>query len=158
MGDLLISHRKTETNAVRTTQTREQIAVATSETDSHHPSFKRSTNQQIDYDSPQMESLIALMSSPVQLQHAIRYLRQVSLVGYKSTEDTSALRIHDLIQIMIQESCRRDGRQYHWFRVATVLACDAFRHVEDPFSHRCWAQCEIIVLLGNFHSMCSLLN
>jgi tetratricopeptide (TPR) repeat protein len=104
-----------------------------------------STDEQINRPimDPQLESLIALMSSPVQLQQAIRYLRQLSLVGYKSTEDTSALRIHDLIQIIIQERARRDGRQYHWFHVATVLACDAFRHVDDPFSHTCWAQCEM---------------
>lgn len=92
--------------------------------------------------SPELESLIALMRSPVQLQQAIQYLRQLSLVGYKSIEDTSALRIHDLIQIIIQESIRRNGRQNHWFYVAAVLACSAFQHVEDPFSHRCWAQCE----------------
>jgi tetratricopeptide (TPR) repeat protein len=92
--------------------------------------------------SPELESLISLMRSPVQLQQAIQYLRQLSLVGYKSIEDTSALRIHDLIQIIIQESIRRNGRQDHWFHVAAVLACSAFQHVEDPCSHRCWAQCE----------------
>jgi tetratricopeptide (TPR) repeat protein len=101
------------------------------------------TNTSVTTHDRELESLIALVRSPVQRGQAIHYLRQLSLVGYKSTEDTSALRIHDLIQITIQENVRRNGTQDHWFHVAVILACSAFRRVEDPFSHRCWAQCEI---------------
>lgn len=94
--------------------------------------------------SPNLDSLIALMCSPVQLQHAIRQLHDFSLVGYESTQGTIALRIHDLVQIMIQESTRIDGRQDQWFHIARELACNAFRHIEDPVSHRCWVQCETL--------------
>jgi tetratricopeptide (TPR) repeat protein len=93
--------------------------------------------------SPKLESLIALIQSPVQLQRAIQQLHRLSLVGYKSIIDTSCLRIHDLIQITIQESAERDA-QHHWFHVAAALACGAFRHIDNPESYECWAQCETL--------------
>jgi tetratricopeptide (TPR) repeat protein len=94
--------------------------------------------------SSKLEALIVLICSPVQLQRAIRQLQHLSLVGYESNSDTSVLRIHDLIQSAIQESAQREEMHYGWFHVAAALACNAFRHVEDPSSSRCWAQCEMI--------------
>ena len=92
--------------------------------------------------SPTVESLIALILSPVQLQHAIQQFLHLSLVRYESSRDTSTLRIHDLIQIMIREHARRTNSHHEWFSIATTLACGAFRRVQDPKSHTCWAQCE----------------
>jgi len=89
--------------------------------------------------SPKL-ALLTLVQ-PVELQGAIQQLRQLCLVGY---EPTSTLRIHDLTQIMIHESVEREGTQYYWFRVAMILACVAFRYIEDFSSYKCWAQCETL--------------
>ena len=88
-----------------------------------------------------VDSLITLIQSPVKLHEAIQTLQHLSLVGYESTLDSSILRIHDLIQITIQE-CAVRNQQHDWFRVAVALACGAFQHIDDPASHTCWPQCE----------------
>ena len=92
----------------------------------------------------ELESLIALMSSPVQLQRAIQQLRHLSLVKCESTKDTSTLHIHDLIQFVIRESAMREDPHYNWFCVAAALACGAFGRVGDPTSPRWWARCETL--------------
>jgi tetratricopeptide (TPR) repeat protein len=92
----------------------------------------------------ELESLIALMSSPVQLQRAIQQLRHLSLVKYESNRDTSTLHIHDLIQFVIRESTRREDPHYNWFRVAVALACGAFGRIGNPKSPRLWARCEAL--------------
>jgi tetratricopeptide (TPR) repeat protein len=105
--------------------------------------------------TPKLESLIALIGAPVQLQSAIQQLLHSSLVTSTDTSepntDTSALRIHDLIKLMIQESVRRDNTHYLWFHVAAALVCGAFQCIEDPTSYRCWAQCE--TLNPHIHSL-----
>jgi hypothetical protein len=53
--------------------------------------------------TPEQESLIHLICSPLQLQRAIQQLHNQSLVGFESSSDVSTLRIHDLIQAAIQE-------------------------------------------------------
>lgn len=95
-------------------------------------------------DSAQLEALTTLICSPVGFHEAILQLQRLCLVGYCRKSDTSVLRIHDLIQIAIQESARREKTHYGWFHVATALSCNAFRQVKDPSSSECWAQCEMI--------------
>jgi tetratricopeptide (TPR) repeat protein len=96
--------------------------------------------------TPQLGSFIALIRAPVQLQWAIQQLLHSSLVTSTDTSelntDTSELRIHDLIKLMIQESVRRDKTHYLWFHMATALVCGAFQCIEDPTSHKYWSQCE----------------
>ena len=91
------------------------------------------------------ESLINLLCSPVQLQRAIQQFHSRSLVGYESNGDESVLRIHDLIQLTIQESARNKYGDHQWFHVAVELVCNAFRQIDDPWSHTCWVQCEVFV-------------
>jgi tetratricopeptide (TPR) repeat protein len=93
--------------------------------------------------SPTFKSVIALICSPVQLQQAIQQFQRLSLVGYASNTDGSSLRIHDLIQTTIQEGARRQDARHHSFHIAARLVCGAFRHVDDPASHKCWSQCEM---------------
>jgi hypothetical protein len=69
--------------------------------------------------SQNLESAIALLRSPVQFQQAIQQLRDLSLIGYESmtgasvsNTSTSVLRIHDLVQFMIQESVRRENAHH----------------------------------------------
>jgi tetratricopeptide (TPR) repeat protein len=88
------------------------------------------------------ESLIDLLCSPVQLQRAIQHLHSRSLVGYESNGDESVLRIHDLIQLTIQESTSEDA-DHHWFHVAVELVCSGFRQIDDPWSYTSWAQCDV---------------
>jgi tetratricopeptide (TPR) repeat protein len=94
--------------------------------------------------TPEQESLIHLICSPVQLQRAIQQLRNQSLVGYESSINASTLRIHDLIQAAIQERGMRNNGQCDWFRVAVELVCGAFRQVGNVASPTCWPQCETL--------------
>lgn len=101
--------------------------------------------------TPKLESVIALIAAPVQFQQGIQRLHNSSLVTHRynmdSSEpeaDTSVLRIHDLIKIMIQESVKKEDTHYLWFHVAVALVCGAFQLIDDPTSHLCWAQCETL--------------
>ena len=106
--------------------------------------------------SQNIDSVIALMRSPVQFQRAIQQLRNLSLIGYESMTNasapktsTSVLRIHDLVQFVIQESVRRENTHHEWFRVAAGLVCSAVQRVghalgKQPWSYLYWSQCAIL--------------
>jgi tetratricopeptide (TPR) repeat protein len=104
-----------------------------------HPSFPS-----IVIISPMLEPLITLLCSPTQRREAISQLCRNSLVKCEFTQGTSTLRIHDLVQFMIQEITRRNDKQFNWFHIAVGLACSAFRRVDNPASYECWAQCEML--------------
>jgi tetratricopeptide (TPR) repeat protein len=90
---------------------------------------------------PPLKTFLPLILSPIQLQDAITQLQNRSLVKHICSADTSVLRIHDLIKIMVQSSLTNNGAGREWFEIAVELACGAFRHVEDPQSPKCWSQC-----------------
>jgi hypothetical protein len=92
-------------------------------------------------DHPKLRSLLHLILSPIQLQDAITQLQNRSLVKHIHGADTSVLRIHDLIKIMVQTSSTNSGADQEWFEIAVELAYGAFRHVEDPESPKCWSRC-----------------
>lgn len=92
--------------------------------------------------SPKLQSLVSLIRSPVQLQEAIQQLQNLSLVRYELNIDSPALRIHDLIQFMVQESAKKEGTQQDCFKSAVMLTCSAFRRVGDTRSYKSWAVCE----------------
>ena len=92
--------------------------------------------------SSKLTPLIALICSPMKFHLAIQQLQQLSLIHYKSNVDTFVLRIHGLVQIMIQDSSRKEDTHLHWFHIAVALMCGAFQCIEDPTSICSWAQCE----------------
>jgi hypothetical protein len=108
--------------------------------------------------SQNLDSVIALMRSPVQFQWAIQQPRNInlSLIGYESMTNasapktsTSVLRIHDLVQFVIQGSARRENTHHEWFHVAAELVCGVVQRVghalgKQPWSHLYWSQCVIL--------------
>jgi tetratricopeptide (TPR) repeat protein len=90
--------------------------------------------------APQLNTLLPLMLSPIQLQDAITQLQNRSLVRHLRNVDSSILRIHDLTKIMVQASLTNSGTDREWFKIAVELACGAFQLVEDPASYKCWPQ------------------
>jgi tetratricopeptide (TPR) repeat protein len=92
-------------------------------------------------DHPKLKSLLHLILSPIQLQDAITQLQNRSLVKHICSADTSVLRIHDLIKIMVQSSLTNTGADREWFEIAVELAYGAFQLVEDPESSKCWPRC-----------------
>jgi hypothetical protein len=88
-----------------------------------------------------LKPLLRLVLSPIQFQGAITQLRNRSLVKHIYSADTSVLRIHDLIKIMVQSRLTNSGADREWFEIAVELACGAFQHVEDPESYTCWPRC-----------------
>ncbi|KZP10457.1 TPR-like protein [Athelia psychrophila] len=92
--------------------------------------------------SSALDSLMAIMRSPVQMQHAIQELQNMSLVRLKTRSGSSILRIHDLLQATIQERAKTDNRHHIWFRVAVALICALSNKIDNPVSFECWARCE----------------
>jgi tetratricopeptide (TPR) repeat protein len=101
--------------------------------------------------SPHLKTLLPFILSPIRLQDAITQLQNRSLVKYLRSADTSVLRIHDLIRIMVQASLTNSSADQGWFEIAVELACRAFQYVEDPESYKCWSRCAI--LAPHFHML-----
>lgn len=91
-----------------------------------------------------LDSLVAVMRSQVQLQHAIQELQNLSLIRFKNRSNSSILRIHDLLQTTIQERAKTDDVHHIWFQVAVALVCALSAKIEEPESFRCWARCETL--------------
>ena len=94
---------------------------------------------------PRLDSLIALLQSPIRFQEAIQQLRSLSLVQQQTHATTSALRIHDLVQFLAQENTRIEGSQQQWSQCAVTLVCGAIQQVESPRLPTCWSQWEMFV-------------
>jgi tetratricopeptide (TPR) repeat protein len=112
--------------------------------------IKQKHSESVDMaDRPQLKPLLHLILSPIQLQDAIKQLQNRSLVKHLRGADTSVLRIHDLIKIMVQANLTNSGTGREWFDIAVDLAWSAFQLVEDPKSYECWVQCAIFA--PHFH-------
>jgi tetratricopeptide (TPR) repeat protein len=97
----------------------------------------------------EVKTLLRLILSPIQLQDAIAQLQNRSLIKHIRSADTPVLRIHDLINIMVQANLTNSGTDRGWFDIAVDLAWSAFQLVEDPESYKCWVQCAMFA--PHFH-------
>jgi hypothetical protein len=82
--------------------------------------------------SPDFDSLIALIVSPIEFQTAIQKLQSLSLVECRSRDGVSSLWIHDLIQLMVREHARKDKTYQKWHQSSWSLIYGAFCLIEDP--------------------------
>ena len=92
-----------------------------------------------------VESLLALILSPIQFNKAIQQLQDISLVTHLRQATTSSLRMHDLIKFMVQEMTMDVDTQSTLFVFAVEIVCGAFRLVKEPTSPKSWPQCETFV-------------
>src|SRR5215472_2998001 len=90
-------------------------------------------------------SLLTLVQSPVDLRETIVQLQSRSLVTCHDSSQTLSFRIHDLIQLVVLETSKKDGSEQECFELAVQLACHAFEQIEDYQSPVCWPQCEALV-------------
>jgi tetratricopeptide (TPR) repeat protein len=101
--------------------------------------------------SSDFHSLLTLILSPIRLTEAVQHLQRLSLVGRVSHDDQSALRIHDLVQYMINERAKKVDTYREFLRSAVSLVCRAFGQVEDTGRPECWPECE--KFMPHLHSL-----
>jgi tetratricopeptide (TPR) repeat protein len=95
--------------------------------------------------TPEFDSLIALILSPIEFQTAIQKLQSLSLVEHRSHNGNSSLWIHDLIQFMVREHARKDGSYESWLQSSWSLVYAVYLLIDDPTLPQWWGDCERLV-------------
>jgi tetratricopeptide (TPR) repeat protein len=93
----------------------------------------------------ELESLIKLVSSEVQLQGALQKLQMLSFIKRRSAQEGGAYCMHDLTQTLVQVALESEGTYLQWFRCAVRIACGAFRQIENPALPESWNRCEGLI-------------
>jgi tetratricopeptide (TPR) repeat protein len=101
--------------------------------------------------SSDFRSLLTLILSPIRLMEAILKLQRLSLVRRVSSDDQSALRIHDLVQFMVTERAKKVDTYREFLRSAVSLVCRAFERVENPDLPEWWPEFESF--MPHLHSL-----
>jgi tetratricopeptide (TPR) repeat protein len=92
--------------------------------------------------SCELESLIKLTSSEVQLHSALQQIQMRSLIKRRSTHEGGAHYMHGLIQSCVQVALESEGTYLQWFRYAVRIACGVFRQIGNPALPEIWHQYE----------------
>ncbi|KAF7970264.1 hypothetical protein HWV62_24530 [Athelia sp. TMB] len=91
----------------------------------------------------ELQRTLGLFGSEEWLREALRHFEDLSLAQPLHGERT-ALRIHDLIQLVLRQSAMADHKSQHFARAVTILY-RAFRSPDCRGSARPWAECERFV-------------
>ncbi|KAE9374180.1 TPR-like protein [Stipitochalara longipes BDJ] len=95
--------------------------------------------------SSELESLIKLVSSDMQLPQALQDLQRLSFIKRRSAHKGGAYCMHDLTQTLVRVALESEGTYLQWFRCAVRIACEAFRQIENPALPEFWQQCEGLI-------------
>jgi tetratricopeptide (TPR) repeat protein len=95
--------------------------------------------------SCELEPLIKLASSEVQLHSALQQLQMLSFIKRRSAHEGGAHCMHDLTQTLVQVALESEGTYLQWFRCAVRIACGAFSQIEDPALSKSWHRCEGLI-------------
>ena len=95
---------------------------------------------------PTSTALLALIQDPIDLRHTLTHLQDRSLVAIQHNSQSSTLRIHDLVQLVVLETMKGSRAYCESFELAVDLACSAMRQLEVPSFPFFWLpQCEPLV-------------
>jgi tetratricopeptide (TPR) repeat protein len=93
----------------------------------------------------ELDSLIKLMSSEVQLQSAFQQLQMLSFLKRRSAHEGGAYCMHDLTQTLVQTALESESTYLQWLRYAVKIACGAFRQIVNPALPEFWHQYEGLI-------------
>ena len=94
---------------------------------------------------PTSIALLALLQDPIKLRNALTQLQDRSLVAVQRNSQSSSLRIHDLVQLVVLETMKGSSACCESFELAVELACSALSQTEHPSMPESWPECEPIV-------------
>jgi tetratricopeptide (TPR) repeat protein len=95
--------------------------------------------------SDELESLIELVSSEVQLSSAFQELQMLSFIKQRSADEGGAYCMHDLTQTWVQVALESEGTYLQWFICSVRIACTAFREIENPALPESWPRYEGLI-------------
>ena len=95
--------------------------------------------------STELELLIKLVSSEVQLQSALQQLQMLSFIKRRSADEGGTYCMHDLTQTLVQMALESEGTDLQWFRCSVRIVCGAFRQIEDPALPESWHRYEGLI-------------
>ena len=90
-------------------------------------------------------ALLALIQDPIKLRNALTHLQERSLVAIQHNSESSTLRIHDLVQLVVLETMKGSGAYCESFEFAMELAWSAMSQIQHPDSPEWWPQCELLI-------------
>ncbi|KAF2724185.1 TPR-like protein [Polychaeton citri CBS 116435] len=85
-----------------------------------------------------LDSLVELLSSEMQLQSAIQQLQMFSFIKRRSTRKAGAYCMHDLTQLWVQAALESEGTYSQCYNDAVSLAWGALQQIEDPALPENW--------------------
>ena len=94
---------------------------------------------------PTSTALLALIQDPIELPKALTQLQDRSLVAIQHNSQSSTLRIHDLVQLVVLETMKRSRAYSESFEFTVELACSVMSQIEYPWMPESWPRCEPLV-------------
>ena len=94
---------------------------------------------------PTSTALLALIQDPIELQKLLSHLQERSLVAIQYNSQSSTLRIHDLVQLVVLATIKGSRAYSESFEFAVDLACSALSQIEVPRLPQWWPRCEALV-------------
>lgn len=107
------------------------------------PDFKANENAPPSFE---LESLIKLASSEVQLHGALQRLQMLSFIKRRSAQKGGVYCMHDLTQTWVQMALKSENSYLQWLKCAVTVVCGALREIEDPTLPNCWYRYEGLIL------------
>ncbi|GAB1309888.1 hypothetical protein MFIFM68171_00098 [Madurella fahalii] len=94
---------------------------------------------------PVLESLSAILISPVLLQQSLQHLYDMGLITRFPGVRVVELQMHDLVRCMVRDFNMDQASRTALFNLALTVTCYIFRQVDDRRSPKSWPECEHIV-------------
>ena len=94
---------------------------------------------------PDFLRVLAILQSPVRLQSCIIKIQNLCLIQRQVSRAEATLRMHDLIQYLIQHKLIEDTQKEMWLDAAINLVCGAFEKLENPSLPSLWTAYEALV-------------
>jgi tetratricopeptide (TPR) repeat protein len=110
----------------------------------------------------ELKAIIDLFRSSIRLAKAIQEIQRLSLAVYTLEGSERIIRIHDLVQLLLQSKLIATAERKHWLEMVICIFSKASKGIGDPESPRNWARWDQFIshieFMEGFAAQYGLLN
>jgi len=110
----------------------------------------------------ELKAIIDLFRSSIRLAKAIQEIQRLSLAVYTLEGSERIIRIHDLVQLLLQSKLIATAERKHWLEMVICIFSKAFKGIGDLESPRNWARWDQFIshieFMEGFAAQYGLLN
>ena len=89
-----------------------------------------------------LETVVSLFRSSIRISKAIQEIQRISLAVCKPEGSERILRIHDLVQLLLQSKLIPIVDREQWLEIAIRIVCKAFEAIGDYGAPENWRRCD----------------